>query len=83
MEHEGWHPRQAIAKTADAMFHYPDVDLVMKKKVERMKGKVCKVLLCTKDGARDDLTTSKSGDADSPPDEGIWLEWDGRLNGVE
>ena len=83
-EREGWHPRQAIAKTADAMFHYPDVDPVMKKKVERMKGKICKVSLCPKARGRDDLVTSKDGDADDPADdEGVWLEWDGRLNGVE
>jgi hypothetical protein len=83
VEHEGWHPRQAIAKTADAMFHYPEVDLVMKRKVERMKGKVCKVSLGPKAEGRGDVTTRKSGDADDPADEGIWLEWDGRLSGVE
>lgn len=87
-EIEGWHPRQAIVKSVDAMFQYPDIDGIMKKKVERMKGKICKISLCSATGKplsshTEDTESQETNGAADGEESGIWLEWDGKLNGVE
>lgn len=90
-EVEGWHPRPQVAKLLNSLFDYPHiVEAPMKKKIERMKGRVCKIQVHGfidngRVGNEDAPKRNEIGNPGQPENgyEGIWLEWDGILNGVE
>ncbi|KAG8796651.1 hypothetical protein FRC16_009598 [Serendipita sp. 398] len=72
-EQDGWHPRPNTARTLDALIDYPEVESASLAKISKMKACAVKV-----HGSKKDL-----GRRPTDEEEFIWLEWDGKLHGVE
>jgi hypothetical protein len=71
----GWHPRASAAKTLDSLTRFPNVDALARAKLGKMNA--CAIRVTLTDGEITD--TGLLNDAE----ELIWLEWDGKLTGVE
>ncbi|KAG8819791.1 hypothetical protein FRC19_009519 [Serendipita sp. 401] len=72
-EQDGWHPRPNTARTLDALIAYPEVESGSLAKISKMNACAVKV-----HGSKKDL-----GRRSTDEEEFIWLEWDGKLHGVE
>ncbi|KIM26554.1 hypothetical protein M408DRAFT_330515 [Serendipita vermifera MAFF 305830] len=72
-ELDGWHPRPSAAKVLDTLIRYPQVDSLASSKLAKMNASVVNVKLANKDPPQED---HHAGDY-------LWLEWDGKLMGVE
>jgi hypothetical protein len=75
---DGWHPRASAAKTLDSLAKFPNVDASARTKLANMNACAIRVILT--DG-EPSITGSLQDTNDA---EGcVWLEWDGKLTGVE
>ncbi|KAG8808366.1 hypothetical protein FRC17_003986 [Serendipita sp. 399] len=75
-EQEGWHPRPSAAKTLDTLISYPEIEAAALSKIAKMN--VCAVKV-SGNTRRQQQTQPSLADSE----ESIWLEWDGKLHGVD
>jgi hypothetical protein len=74
----GWHPRASAAKTLDSLTKFPNVDAPARTKLGKMNA--CAIRVTLTDG---ETTAAGSSHGLNDAEECIWLEWDGKLTGVE
>ena len=74
----GWHPRPSVAGTLDSLVNYPHIDTSAKSKLA--KTNACAIRVTPTDRQHNDAVSLREL---NNVEDRIWLEWDGKLTGVE